>query len=158
MGGLFVLAFVLALIATTLNLTIRLAPKIRADTACSSPFRGYRWLRRHAASIYHVSAGFMGGCIGWLYGYPYGAGSRGLVEGSAEIRRSTKRSFGSGAVLAWVPLGLVSFAVLIARATALNCSRGFISPRLPLGHAVCPPHWWGECRQLHPLSLYGPCI
>ena len=122
-GGLAVLLFVLALIAAVLNLTIRLALRMHEQTL--------RVLHHLGATdafgaLLFQAVTFRRAGLGGLLGAGLGA----LMLLAAREVLGAQQSYGAGqigfwqwAALAWVPLMLVAFAVLIARITALKLLR-----------------------------------
>ena len=122
-GGVFVLAFILALIAATLNLTIRLALRMHQRTlrvlhhlGATDSFGAMLF----QATTFRRAIG--GAAVGALLAVPLLMGLSALLTAQQNYGAAAV-GFWQWAVLAWVPLGLVAFAVLIARLTALRLLR-----------------------------------
>ena len=122
-AGVFVLLFILALIAATLNLTIRLALRMHARTLRVlhhlGATDGFGSMLFQATTFRRAIAGAALGCalsIPLLLGL-------GALLNAQQNYGAAMIGLWQWAVLIWVPLGLVAFAVLIARLTALRLLR-----------------------------------
>ena len=122
-GGLFVLLFILALIAATLNLTIRLALRMHSRTLRVLHHLGAT--DSFGVMLFQATTfrrAIVGGALGGLLALPLVLALSALLQAQQNYGAAMVGLW-QWIVLAWVPLGLVAFAVMIARLTAFRLLR-----------------------------------